>query len=308
MIPPLVYIAGYGRSGSTLLEQMLARALGALALGEASRYFRVARDPEARCSCGETLSACPVWRSVSLALGPDGTAVGAAELDALERLRRSVEASRLRGGAAARDVTGPAERRYAHVMRTVFSTAAAAAATPGGAPFRFLVDSSKTAFGTVRRPQALAGPAGLDVRVLHLVRDSRGVVASMRRGLNRRMERGLPATTHLPALRAAAGWVAANRAAERCGKELEPDRYRRIRYEDLVEAPDAVLEGLGDFLGAPATTAGAQGAVHQVAGNRARLGDFRRVEPDLAWHDDMAAWEKSLLDRVLGRWMRRYGY
>ena len=58
----LIYIGGYGRSGSTLLEYLLTSHPALVACGEVQRSvrrFEVKR--ERLCTCGQKLPACPVW-------------------------------------------------------------------------------------------------------------------------------------------------------------------------------------------------------------------------------------------------------
>lgn len=59
----LVYIGGYGHSGSTLLEYLMAGSPAVLACGEVASSIRE-RDSsrkEKTCSCGRAADACPVW-------------------------------------------------------------------------------------------------------------------------------------------------------------------------------------------------------------------------------------------------------
>jgi hypothetical protein len=56
----LVYIGGYGRSGSTLLEYLLAQNPKVVACGEIARHLR-SFGRHKICTCGEPMQACPVW-------------------------------------------------------------------------------------------------------------------------------------------------------------------------------------------------------------------------------------------------------
>jgi hypothetical protein len=60
----LVYIGGYGRSGSTLLERLLARNANIVACGEVVRHAHPTYFKRKRmCTCGLSASDCPVWSS-----------------------------------------------------------------------------------------------------------------------------------------------------------------------------------------------------------------------------------------------------
>lgn len=93
-------------------------------------------------------------------------------------------------------------------------------------------------------------------RVVHMLRDPRGIYVSE---LRRREERAVTVPyrqlVRIPPLfrtfvlqQVILVWA---RAADRHGvlTERYPDRYRAIRFEDLVHAPRVTLEGLFDFLG-----------------------------------------------------------
>jgi hypothetical protein len=56
----LIYIGGYGRSGSTLLEYLLTSHSSVVACGEVERHLR-SFGRNTRCTCGLRIDRCPVW-------------------------------------------------------------------------------------------------------------------------------------------------------------------------------------------------------------------------------------------------------
>jgi sulfotransferase family protein len=59
-VTKLVYIGGYGRSGSTLLEYLLTAQPTVVACGEVERHTRRFAKRKA-CSCGRPMQECPIW-------------------------------------------------------------------------------------------------------------------------------------------------------------------------------------------------------------------------------------------------------
>ena len=59
-VTKLVYIGGYGHSGSTLLEYLLAASPEAVACGEVASVLRD-RDRKGKCTCRRPIRECPVW-------------------------------------------------------------------------------------------------------------------------------------------------------------------------------------------------------------------------------------------------------
>jgi hypothetical protein len=65
----LVYIGGYGRSGSTLLEYLLTASPEVVACGEVSAALHErTKNKKRNCTCGKPVSDCPVWREASCRL------------------------------------------------------------------------------------------------------------------------------------------------------------------------------------------------------------------------------------------------
>ena len=179
----------------------------------------------------------------------------------------------------------------------------------------YLVDSSKTGYATACRPLALVSIAGLDVRVVHLVRDGRACIWSILRAVRRHLGELPVGSVFLLVLRSSAAWGFANLAAHLFGI-LHPRAYHRLRYEDLVRNPDEVLSALGFFLGVDlAQEAKAlkakQGVphTHQIAGNsgmRSKAQLF--LKEDVEWKTKAPAWQSALfwlLNWPLALW---YGY
>jgi len=59
-VTKLVYIGGYGHSGSTLLEYLLAASPKVVACGEVASVLRERRR-KGKCTCGREVRLCPVW-------------------------------------------------------------------------------------------------------------------------------------------------------------------------------------------------------------------------------------------------------
>ena len=57
----VVYIGGYGHSGSTLLEYLMSESPTVMACGEVKSCIREGPRRRGRCSCGRKANECPVW-------------------------------------------------------------------------------------------------------------------------------------------------------------------------------------------------------------------------------------------------------
>ena len=76
----------------------------------------------------------------------------------------------------------------------------------------------------------------LDLKVIHLVRDERGGASSyMKHG-----GRDVASATR--------AWYHANMNAERARRFVSPDQWLRIKYDDLADNPQGILDQISDFL------------------------------------------------------------
>ncbi len=292
----VVYIAGYGRSGSTLLGRLLARSPSVVSLGEVARLFLVTRQEGSPCGCGVPIGRCRVW-------GPVLERFAGVPYRDLWRTQREHEALRFWSGRL-RGTRGRATDSYLEMTGTILE----GVRNGFGLENLVLVDGSKTAFGAALRPLRLAEHPGVDLRVVHLVRDSRGVLNSMKLGLNRDLEVGAARTAPFARSRALAGWLSANAAAERARDAVGIERSVRIRYEDLVRDAGGEVARLAAFIGAGPGRDGSVGEAHEIAANRMKHGPLVDEQADETWRTELAPWEVRLAQRVTGRMLSRYGY
>src|SRR5204862_6576366 len=79
---PVLYIGGWGRSGSTLLAHVLAEVPGFVSVGELRYVWQAGPEANELCGCGLPFDECPVWTAVG-----QGAVGGGGELDRQEALQ-----------------------------------------------------------------------------------------------------------------------------------------------------------------------------------------------------------------------------
>ena len=167
--PTVVYIAGSGRSGSTLLERILGTLPGFVNVGEVNDIFRRVARYDELCGCGVAFSECAFWAGVGKRAFGGWSQELVAEAMSLQRgVARQRHLPRLMVPRLGSQLVHDQGRRYAEIHAKLYR----AVLDESGASVA--VDASKGA------AQALAIAQGdqLDLRLLHLVRDARGVAFS----------------------------------------------------------------------------------------------------------------------------------
>lgn len=301
--PTVVFIAGTGRSGSTLLANALGSVDGLWSGGEIRYTWERGVLGNDRCGCGAPFAECQTWQSVlATAFGqhrPEAAGIVAAERRwARARQLPILLASRRRPGLLGRRA-GPSIEAAAQLYRAIHEVTGA----------RFVVDSSKLpSYGH------LLHNAGLDVRVLHLVRDARGSAFSWTKQLERTDRSGVATMGRKAGWRSAVDWACWNAVTELLfARDLSS--YRRVRYEDLVNDPAATLQGVLTWLGTSSELSFVGDRcldlvqTHTVAGNPNRMTSGRvALGIDEAWRARANRRTALAVTLIAAPLLHRYGY
>lgn len=298
----ILYVAGSGRSGSTLLANMLGSIDGFLSVGELWYLWDRGLIDDRRCGCGEPFSKCAFWSSVVTDVGIDRHAAGrvVAGRDIVARTRRAprmLRRSALAREAGAVSYLGAVERLYHAIARQ--------------SDARIIVDASKApVYGTV-----ISMLDSLEVYVVHIVRDARAVAYSWKRQKRQPDKPGVAYLTRHGVIDSTVTWAVENGLSDFLLRR-RATRYLRIRYEDfIVDVPETlrrvaalVDEPLGslDFIhdeGADLSLS------HTVSGNPMRfsVGPVA-LRPDDEWRRQMPRATRTLAGAMAWPLQLRYGY
>jgi hypothetical protein len=322
-LPRVIYIGGSGRSGSTLIERVLDQLPAACSVGETVQIWEQALARGEPCGCGLSLTSCPFWAKVGeLAFG----GWDRVQTDRLIELKVSVDRTRRLPGLAllrSRPPRTPAGRRLAALADAYARPYAAlyrAIGEVSGCPV--VIDSSKRvmlAFCLRRLP-------GLDLRVIHVVRDSRAVAYSWTREVARPETAagaggGVAGRAHMetysPA-RSAMRWNILNVGFRLLTARGVPTLL--VRYEDFVDDPAASLRRMSDFACGPgAVPVGLDRALreghadfdatHTAAGNPMRFRTGRvEIRSDDAWRTRLPRRDRAVVSLLTAPLLARYRY
>jgi len=218
----VLYIAGLGRNGSTLLARLLGEIEGCINVGEAARavFDEELRSLDLPCGCGEKISDCPFWTKI------------------ISDIENYDEASRLRLTKGRYlpillfPLKSPALRKKIEIFSSATRQMYKKISEVTGC--RVIVDSSKHPANAY----LLSNISNMEVRMLHLVRDPRDVAASW----STRKE-------YLPefsVLRSAFWWLLYNVATKLVSSR--GNKYLFVRYEDFVVDPSKILREALDWV------------------------------------------------------------
>ncbi len=309
----VLFIGGLGRSGSTLIERLLNEYPQTFAIGESVHIWERGLRNNELCGCGEPFHHCDYWSEVGRRAFGDWSAVDTAQvieqrwdIDRSRRLPQMIRAHRT-------GIVPAAYREYLQLIGSVIASAGVVAKERTGADI--VLDSSKHLSSAV----LYSLDERLEVRVLHVIRDPRGVAYSSTKEISRpEATGGTPA--HMPRYspaRTAGRWVTDNAGfalLERLGIPT-----LRLRYEDFLADSVGSLEQVAAFAGIDPPTLpagvfdGSHGVLstqmHSAAGNPMRFGSASvRLRLDDRWKTEMPSAQRRLVSALTAGTRQRFGY
>jgi hypothetical protein len=299
----VLYIAGCGRSGSTILDNILGQLDGFVSVGEIRYLWQRGMIGDRLCGCGEPFSACPFWTDVMQRAQTDGT-FDAARM--VELLGRGTRARHIPWLVRARKRPQVVRERLGDLPEVLGRVYQAVADATGA---RVIVDSSKLpTYG-----ELLRHVPGVDPYYVHLVRDPRATAFSWMRAKPLPARDGSVMQRQSP-IKSAGLWMLWNAATE--GFWGQGPGSFRIRYEDFIADPQPVVERIAGLVGEAPTdlpfTSATEvnlGTTHGVAGNPSRFTTgVVSLALDDAWRADMRARDRRLVSGVTAPSAYRYRY
>jgi hypothetical protein len=303
----VLFLAGKGRSGGTLLASLLGQLPGFFNVGELNRLWDSGLVDNHRCGCGLPFAECPTWTAIvedadaslrSLGLPP----LAAARIDRAQasvvRWPNTLRLLRAKPGAHPH---WEALDQYTTASSVVYRSIAKVTGA------RVVVDSSRLPI----EPVALGLVPGVDVRIAQLVRDPRAVVYSWKRSRVLTDREQDVYMERFSATFSTTSWLARNFVVELIGRRRPVEI---VHYDAMAREPGAMLGALAALVGEDAgdmefltSKTATLAPTHSVGGNPVRMTSGAiSIEPDDEWRRGI-----SRRDRLIGTFLalpllRRY--
>lgn len=306
----VLYIGGHGRSGSTILAQTLGQTPGCVNVGELWQVWYRGLQENERCGCGQSFYSCEFWRAVG------DEAFGGwdnVDVDKMVAFRPYLKRPRYAPHYALAAKTGIRSGKMNTLLEDcgpVLERLYRAIQRVSGAGV--IVDSSKRFSYAV----LLSLLPFADLRVVHLVRDSRAVAYSWSRSKESPAAVGGRLMPRLSPSQASRAWSLQNGSY---GLLSGSARLSRLRYEDFVNDPTLYLAetltrvGLDDEAGSLHDVVRGReislSVDHTVSGNPARFRTGKiELQPDEEWKVKMRGADKNFVTGLTAPLLLKYGY
>lgn len=305
----VLYVYAHARSGSTLLDRMLGQAEGFVSTGEMRHIWTDGFRDNLLCGCEQPFQSCSFWKEVVAQAFPDPSAVDHASLTELahDLENRALLARRL-PQLAARNMPAALQSRFEPLMDYTAPIYRAIHDVSGGA---VIVDSSKTpAYALL-----LKRLPGIQMHVVHLVRDSRAVAFSSQRKKRRpEIQSGEAFMATVTPQASAMTWIACNGLGQALRRAF--GSYSVVRYEELVSRPAETLSRIMACIQSPPPAVDyvhngelTLSMAHTLAGNPMR---FQKgvlpLRTDAEWVAKMKPAQRRLVTTLSLPLLLNYGY
>jgi hypothetical protein len=303
----VLFIAGLGRSGTTLIERALGELHGVTPLGEVVHLWHRGAELNETCGCGKAFHNCPQWQAIG-----EAAFGGWPQLDLarVEHLRRTIDRSRSIPRIAGRrwdPAVAAAVEEYTSYYASVYE------ATTKLTGAEIVIDSSKHP----SLAYCLNTRDDIDLRVLQVVRDPRAVAHSWTKSVRR--PEASPGVdewmTGYPPARSAMLWNGHNLALGSLRRGS--GNVRLLKYEDFVAAPRETIEAVAAWAGLetggplPVSDDGSitLTETHTVSGNpmRFQTGNLPIVRHE-EWRNELAPSQRRLVTTLTLPLMIPLGY
>ena len=219
----LLFIAGSGRNGSTLLARLLGQIDGYLNVGEATQYLFSEKmlAKEIPCGCGQPLSECEFWQEILSDIVIDEIRPLSTSLMRMRQIPRMLS-----------PIKSPWFKK--NIRNLIDVTIDYLKAIQYNSGCEIIVDASKNpAIAFI-----LSQLSDIDLYIVHLVRDARGYVSSWSK------PKGY--LKSFPMHTSTLWWLSYNLFSELL--RFTTRKYLLVRYEDFVQDPGKHVQKITHFV------------------------------------------------------------
>jgi hypothetical protein len=298
----ILYIVGFGRSGSTIFDVVLGELRGFFSAGELQSLWQGALVEGRLCGCGVPVAQCPLWTEV---LWSEKGTLGASP-DHIVALQQQTLGAPMFGPRR----VGPGRsqrhwRAYGAILRRLYARIAEVTGA------KVIVDSSKVPSVAL----LLEALPNIEAYFVHLVRDPRGVAYSWAR---KKAATDRPAGGQLERfgiVKSSSTWVLRHTAAEAVRRRSERP-WALVRYEDFIASPSQTVAEVNQLLNGMAADINFLsegeamiGINHTVSGNPVRLQRGRiLLREDEEWKVQLKPSTRTMVTALTWPLLMRYGY
>lgn len=296
-----VYVVATSYSGTTLLSVLMNAHPEIASVGELANslgiIYRKRKNKRYHCSCGAEIGECSYWEEVRRNCSMQGVELNLYDFKTRLDMGLGDHANRLFFGVPD-TFAGIASVRNAmlwmlpvtrqRLKRTLSRNLVIARSILKASGKTIFFDSSKnvtSAFYHAKR-------SDINFKVIHLVRDPRGVLNS-----------ALRRDSHNDSVQILRNWRRLHGGALMLKRSLDEGSYLLVRYERLCHSTQETLDSIYRFIGVTPVDSGNTAAgpeKYHIIGNRMRRKALTGLSYDESWKDSLTGEQLALCKEITG--------
>jgi hypothetical protein len=308
----LIYIASTGRSGSTILDNLLGACPEILTTGEIQIWpHEIRQGGYQKCGCGQSIPDCPFWTKMLQKINP------------LEQLQPQINFFREKhtAGKTLRwqylpEFITKSDRGNSQLIETygknnydVYQSLLETSEELTGTRPKWIVDASKDPY----RLLWLIKSEMFDIKVLHIIKDPRAFVYSMIRGFLARPEEYSHLKLTQLTIAKSLSWNVQNYLISKLSQHhLLPQDYLLIPYEKFASQPKEMMAQIMTMLDcnfeAQSLVNFREQEIHTIAGNLLVRSSNKPIQLDQKWKALLPNYYRQLTETITGITKSYYGY
>ena len=298
-----IYLTSSGYSGSTLLSFILGAHRKIATIGELSNVIKKYDPDNYKCSCLKLVRDCKFWQNITKKMEEKGykfsykyfgTSLIPKSNKFIDQMQfkksRYWFISEVRNYVYQRI---PSYRKHTYnIFKRNIDLANIVLSITGKDVF---FDASKDP----NRIYYLKKFLDCEFKVIHLIKDGRGVMDSIKRYDPKRTDYS-----------AILSWKKHNKFTEKCLKNIKKQNQYSLLYRDLTEKTTHTLDKLCNFIGVnydPQCLRFTE-SEHHIIGNRMRLKESNKIYHDEKWRKTLTRKQLILFEQLAGKLNKKYGY
>jgi len=290
MMTKYIYIIGSGHSGSTLLDLILGAHSQIFSIGEIKQFEKYIRERKL-CTCGRVVTECSFWsevrneilqkKQIDIFKEPEKFPLqfDSKKNSFFDKLQYFLVIAAA-GNKAVYALINLFTKREKQIVSNLLCIYDAAGKTSGKS---IVVDSSKTPL--VMKWLWLNNPK--EFKIIYLVRDGRGVLASNLRK-NKKLKNAITE------------WANTHKLIRLLFKKISENQYLKIKYESICENPEREIKLICDFVGVRFESQMlnyTSRVLHNIDGNRMRFSTSNEIKLDEKWKKDLDSYSLLVFDK-----------
>jgi hypothetical protein len=299
----VIYIAGWGRSGSTIFSNILNEIESCVHIGELCYVWENSFLNRFSCGCGASVLECSFWSEVFQSVF--GTFDPTAQARQMIELRRTTPSNREILLQRVQPIDDNRFAAYRNTIEDLYSAVIAVADKP------VIIDSSKNPYHLY----LLSTIPSIELCVAHLVRDPRATAYSwMRKRI--REDAGANSTVHMETFSPfenSRKWTICNLTIAAMRQQFSA--YHRVRYEDFTLHPESTIARIADAFEIPLPVNPVSERTVHLSGNHTVWGNPTRtlsgpvkILSDSQWQSEMSLRDRFKASFYSWPLMKAYGY